>query len=198
MTTEAYIVATATGADRLVMYRRTNQIRWLFADGLPAVWIKSDSCSASLLLGRISGSVSAVNINRLLLKKKKKVRTLPDSKKQKCARLSLFWGHLLPTHPAAWQHYIISQKKQKLAEMLHHSQFVRTDSPLCPIRQTETLQPHDEGVFSFWGNHNTILEVRLHQYIKLRPSGERGMKDKRERPVVMQRRTQKQTAVLPT
>ena len=132
------------------------------------------------------------------IKKKKKVRTLPDSKKQKCARLSLFWGHLLPTHPAAWQHYIISQKKQKLAEMLHHSQFVRTDSPLCPIRQTETLQPHDEGVFSFWGNHNTILEVRLHQYIKLRPSGERGMKDKRERPVVMQRRTQKQTAVLPT
>lgn len=43
--------------------------------------------------------------------------------------------------------FTITQKEEKLAEMLHHFQFVLTDSPFCPIRQAEMVLLQDEGVF---------------------------------------------------
>lgn len=74
--------------------------------------------------------------------------------------------------------------------MLHHSQFALTDSPLRPIRQPPATP--DEWGFSFWGNHNTVLEVNVFNITsKSFPADE----DKRYRPVFMQRREEIQTAV---
>lgn len=59
--------------------------------------------------------------------------------------------------------------------MLHHSQFVLTDLPFCPIRQAEALYQHDEGVLI--SGEITKLFLRLTEILHQNPSQWRNIKE---------------------